>query len=96
MTSYHHTILAALKENGITAEEARERTQPKEYHPLQLGDAAEAMLSSVGITKELVAAIKKKVGLPPTCNCEDRKEWLNRVGQQFGSTVTAALSKLWG
>ena len=41
----------------------------------------EAILSSVGITQDRYKEAKKLFGLPPTCNCGKRKEWLNRVGE---------------
>ena len=45
------------------------------------GDRLEAILSSVGITQDRYKEAKKLFGLPPTCNCGKRKEWLNRVGE---------------
>ena len=44
-----------------------------------LGDLAEHLLASLGVTKEKYLAVKQACGLPPTCNCDARKEWLNRV-----------------
>ena len=48
--------------------------------PVELGDVIEAVLTSVGITKERWIALKEQFGLPPTCNCEARKQWLNNLG----------------
>jgi len=44
-----------------------------------LGDYTESLLQSVGITKERYQAAKQLFGLAPTCNCDERKAWLNRV-----------------
>ena len=46
-----------------------------------LGDYTEQLLTSLGITKERYQAAKQLFGLAPTCNCETRKEWLNRVSE---------------
>lgn len=46
---------------------------------LQPGDALESLLTSYGITKEWYSGFKEKFGLPPTCDCDDRKEWLNKT-----------------
>jgi hypothetical protein len=46
-----------------------------------LGDRLEGWLIKHGITKEWYIEIKVKFGLPPTCNCCARREWLNRVGR---------------
>lgn len=37
------------------------------------------MLSSVGITEEWYKEAKGELGYSPTCNCQDRVEWLNRA-----------------
>lgn len=47
--------------------------------PLGLGDYTEQVLSAIGITKERYVAVKELFGLAPTCDCEERKAWLNRV-----------------
>lgn len=44
-----------------------------------LGDYTESLLQSVGITKERYVAAKEMFGLAPTCGCDSRREWLNRV-----------------
>jgi len=49
-----------------------------------LGDYAERIMKSVGITEDRYAEIKEKFGLPATCNCKARKKWLNAVGQYIG------------
>ena len=49
-----------------------------------LGDRVENMLASIGVTEDRYAEIKEKFGLPATCNCKGRKEWLNRVGKYIG------------
>lgn len=49
-----------------------------------LGDRIEQWLSSYGVTQEEYVAVKKKFGLPATCNCDGRKEWFNKVGKFFG------------
>lgn len=44
-----------------------------------LGDYTEALLKTLGITQDRYKAAKELFGLPPTCNCDDRIAWLNRV-----------------
>jgi hypothetical protein len=46
-----------------------------------LGDNVERMLKTLGITAERYIEVKKRFGLPPTCNCAGRREWLNKVGR---------------
>lgn len=46
-----------------------------------LGDNVETMLAALGITPERYVDVKQRFGLPPTCNCAGRKEWLNKVGR---------------
>lgn len=48
-----------------------------------LGDKVEKLLTSVGITEDRYKQIKQMFGLPPRCNCRQRKEWLNKVGRWF-------------
>jgi hypothetical protein len=43
------------------------------------GDALEELLTSYGFTKEWLVEVKEKFGLPPTCNCEARQKWINKV-----------------
>ena len=49
-----------------------------------LGDYAERMMKSLGITEDRYAEIKEKFGLPATCNCTARRNWLNAVGKYIG------------
>ena len=44
-----------------------------------LGDYTESLLKSIGITQARYVAAKQLFGLAPTCGCDARKEWLNRV-----------------
>ncbi len=46
-----------------------------------LGDSLEELLTSYGITKEWYQGFKEKFGLPPTCNCNSRQEWLNKTSE---------------
>ena len=50
----------------------------------QLGDRLERELTRMGITQDRYKEIKKKFGFPPTCGCEKRKQWLNKVGAYLG------------
>jgi hypothetical protein len=49
-------------------------------HKKQLGDKMESMLESIGVTKDRYKAAKLALGFPPTCDCDKRKEWLNKAG----------------
>jgi len=49
----------------------------KAWRYVKLGDAVERLLSSVGITKELVQKITRK-----PCGCPARQKWLNQWGFQ--------------
>jgi hypothetical protein len=44
-----------------------------------LGDQVESLLASIGVTPDRYIAAKEFCGLPPTCGCKSRKEWLNNV-----------------
>lgn len=46
-----------------------------------LGDKLHDWLEQHGITEDRYRAVKELFGLPPTCNCAKRREWLNRVGE---------------
>jgi hypothetical protein len=60
--------------------------QPKHYDPAPgLGDQVESLLASIGITEDRYKEVKEKFGLPPTCNCPARKEFLNRVSEWWRS-----------
>lgn len=45
------------------------------------GDKVTVFLKGLGVTEESYKAIKQKFGLPPTCGCSQRREWLNKVGR---------------
>ncbi len=67
-----------------------------------LGDRIESTLIAFGITKESYIAFKQKCGLPPTCNCDGRKEginnaeeWMNNLAAELGSAAANAISKIW-
>jgi len=61
----------------------------------QLGDLIESAISTIGITPAAWIAWKQEHGLPPTCGCTARKEWLNRFGERFGKAAKAAASILY-
>lgn len=52
-----------------------------------LGDKIAEALASWGVTQESWIAFKEQHGLPPECECESRKQWLN----QFGELVPSAI-----
>ena len=60
-----------------------------------LGDWVETQLTRIGLTKEKWVEIKAEHGLPPTCECTERQEWLNQVGTKFGAAIKTTFSKLW-
>ena len=53
---------------------------PRESHP-RLGDLIESALTIIGITQDRYKEVKQLFGLPPTCGCDKRKEYLNRVSE---------------
>lgn len=58
--------------------------KPPESRPVShegLGDSVAGILKSWGITEERYRAVKELFGLPPTCGCDKRREWLNKVGR---------------
>lgn len=59
------------------------------------GNAAEAVLKTFGITEERVAYIMGILRDAPNCKCAERKEAMNRIGQEFGAKVQFALNLLW-
>lgn len=56
---------------------AESRASPA--HQSGLGDRLEQLLSSIGITVDRYMHVKQLFGLPPNCNCDRRREWLNKV-----------------
>lgn len=60
-----------------------------------LGDWVESQLTRIGVTKDKWVGVKEKLGLPPSCACDDRQEWLNQVGHKFGESLKSTFSKLW-
>ena len=73
-----------------------EATSP-ERRPIRkrgLGDLVGQFFESVGVTKERYKSAKQAVGLPPTCNCDARKEWLNKLGDTLG--INGAADRLAG
>ena len=64
-------------------------------HSFLLGDWVETRLTSIGVTKEKWVEVKSSVGLAPTCDCEERKEWLNQIGTRFGEALKLSFTKLW-
>lgn len=71
------------KHCGTRRRSIRVRVCEKEQ-PNGLGDRIERWLSSYGVTQEKYKEVKQKFGLPPTCGCDGRKEWFNKVGAYFG------------
>lgn len=65
----------------------------------QAGDALEDLLTSYGVTKEWWKEYKSKHGLPPTCGCDRRREYLNELSQahptlaKYGVMVFRALTR---
>ncbi len=58
---------------------------------LRLGDRfANYLETKWGITEEGYRAFKKFLGLPPTCNCRKRKDWLNTVPKAYKEGGLAA------
>ncbi len=50
----------------------------------RLGDRIEHALESVGITKEKYVGWKEMLGLPPTCGCASRQNWINEADEKLG------------
>lgn len=57
----------------------------QESHPtsMGLGDYTERLLANIGVTEERWMEAKRLFGPAEDCNCQARKEWLNRVGAYF-------------
>lgn len=51
---------------------------------VRLGDKIEGALASLGVTQDRWLAAKESLGLPATCNCDARRDWLNRLDEQLG------------
>jgi hypothetical protein len=67
---------------ATTSEPVEHRCGRKEV--VRLGDRVEAALSAVGITQEKWLDAKETIGLPRTCNCAARKDWLNALDDKLG------------
>lgn len=50
----------------------------------RLGDRVKSALQEHGITEASWEAFKREYGLPPGCNCERRRAWLNRLDEKLG------------
>lgn len=83
-------------------EEVSRTTKAKKNIPAkapQPGDALEELLTSYGITKEWWIEYKAKHGLPPTCGCDSRREYLNKLANahptlaEYGVMVFRALTR---
>lgn len=46
-----------------------------------LGDWTERQLKKLGVAQDRYKAAKEYAGLAPTCSCEARKQWLNKVSE---------------
>lgn len=63
------------------------------------GDALEELLTSYGVTKEWWTDYKAKHGLPPTCGCDSRRQYLNDLSKahpnlaKYGVMVFRALTR---
>lgn len=55
----------------------------RECDTWRAGDDLENWLISYGITRERWIAAKQALGLPPRCNCNARKEWLNQASAKL-------------
>ena len=60
------------------------------------GDMVESALLTVGVTKERWNNFKATFGLPSTCNCDARREALNRIGHELGDLAKNAVANLLG
>lgn len=71
---------AAAKERGRTVAFVADAVEIKPARKKPgLGDITESLLQKIGVTKERYIEAKKMFGGAPTCNCEKRKAWLNKV-----------------
>jgi hypothetical protein len=52
-------------------------------HVTRLGDRVESALTAVGVTKERWQGVRAAVGLPPGCNCNARKQWINKLDERL-------------
>ena len=73
-------------------ETARQMVEHQATHrvavpPVPLGDAAAAVLKSIGITKERLKAATGK-----DCGCDGRQKTLNRIGAAVSATVERAVN----
>lgn len=83
--------------------ETRDKSVPPEQitPPIkpQLGTSVEDLLKSYDITPEWWTGFKEKFGLPPTCGCKKRKDWLNAASDahptiaNFGVKLLDALKR---
>ena len=56
----------------------------RQHNHVPLGDLLERELTRMGITQDRYKEIRKMFGFPPTCSCDKRIAWLNRVGAYIG------------
>lgn len=68
---------------------------PREPLP-KLGDRVESALETIGVTKDRWKSFKSLMGLPATCNCESRKVYLNKLGDELGEAARKAVAAIVG
>lgn len=81
--------------NRFYASGAVARTESPATRPEGLGDLAEEFFSYCGLTKETYLGLKGGLGLMTTCNCDTRKDWLNKFGEATGIGDAASKFSDW-
>lgn len=76
-------VVSKLPKGGKTTAKPTKRA-PRSAPVERLGDKVGSALAAVGVTTERWKALKAAIGLPPTCNCPARREWLNRLDERLG------------
>lgn len=61
------------------------------WKPILIGDVVEKVLTSVGITKNLVTKLTRSQDKPGGCGCAARQKWLNEVGLRVQDAAKKAV-----
>lgn len=100
-TGFGSAIEIVVYQDGVeqsrTTKTKKRQPEPEPEPPA--GDALEELLTSYGITKEWWTEYKSQHGLPPTCGCDSRREYLNNLSKahpnlaKYGVMVFRALTR---
>jgi hypothetical protein len=80
-TDRGNSIEVVVLRDGV--EISRETKKKKQAAgDVRLGDELKETLESYGVTIEWCEGLLEAIGLPPSCDCPERQEWLNEASKR--------------